>query len=310
MSATVWAAQLLLLPLLLQLCRAAPAPGPACSQPEVRGLPFCDVTLSVEARAADLVGRLALEEIGPQLTARSSPAIPRLGIPAFYWGTNTVHGINNAVTGGVLCLNATGRCVTIWPAGPNFGATFNASLFRQLGQTTGVEMRALNNVQWGPAARPDGLDGLVAWGPTINLVRDPRWGRIQETPSEDPFLNGVFAREVTRGLQEGEDPRYLLTAATLKHVRLGGGGGGGKEADCLPAHVRATVTPGPGRRCRCVIGSLPCTAWRTTTRRPGRTSRARTSTTWRRPLTWPTATSRTLRWLCAPSRPAAAVRPA
>ena len=62
------------------------APGPACSQPEVRGLPFCDTQLPFSARAADLVARITLEEIGPQLTARFSPAIPRLGLNAFYWG--------------------------------------------------------------------------------------------------------------------------------------------------------------------------------------------------------------------------------
>ena len=194
------------------------APGPACSQAETRGLPFCDTALPLAARVSDLVGRLNLAEIGPQLTARNSPAIPRLGIPPFYWGVNNVHGITNPVSGGELCLGA--KCATIWPSGPALGASFNATLFRAMGHNTGVEMRAFNNEQWGPAARADGMDGLSSWGPTINLVRDPRWGRIQETASEDPFLNGVFAREITRGLQEGEDPRFLLVAACLKHFAV------------------------------------------------------------------------------------------
>ncbi len=201
------------------ICGSVPAPGPACSQPEVQGLPFCDLQLSFAERAADLTSRLTLAEIGPQLTARFSPAIARLGIPAFYWGTNAVHGITNAVVGGEMCVPSTGRCATSWPSGPSLGAAFNTSLYRLLGQTTGVEMRAFNNIQWGPAARGvDGMDGLSAWGPTINLVRDPRWGRIQETASEDPFLNGQFAMQISRGLQEGNDTRYLLTVATLKHV--------------------------------------------------------------------------------------------
>ena len=145
------------------------ANGTACSQPETRGLPFCDTALPLGARADDLVARLTLEEIGAQLTARNSPPIPRLGIPAFYWGTNAIHGITNAVSGGVLCLDSTGRCVTIWPSGPGLGATWNASMWRLVGATTGVEMRALGNVQWGPVARPGvGMDGLTAWGPTIN----------------------------------------------------------------------------------------------------------------------------------------------
>lgn len=96
-----------------------------------------------------------------------------------------VHGITNAVSGGVLCTNVTGRCVTIWPSGPALGASWNASMWRLMGATSGREMRALGNIQWGPSARPDGMDGLTAWGPTINLVRDPRWGRIQEVPGED-----------------------------------------------------------------------------------------------------------------------------
>lgn len=69
------------------------APGPACSQPEVQGLPFCDTALPLTERVADLVARIALEEIGPQLTARYSPAIPRLGINAFYWGGESGRGV-------------------------------------------------------------------------------------------------------------------------------------------------------------------------------------------------------------------------
>lgn len=141
------------------------APGPACSQPETKGLPFCDTALPLTARVSDLVGRLTLAEIGPQLTARNSPAIPRLGIPAFYWGVNNVHGITNPTSGGVLCLGD--KCATIWPSGPALGAAFNATLYRTMGHNTGVEMRAFNNLQWGPAARPDGMDGLSSWGPCV-----------------------------------------------------------------------------------------------------------------------------------------------
>lgn len=192
-------------------------------QPEVASLPFCDQSLPYEARAADLVSRLLPEEIGPQLTARNAPPIPRLGVPAYYVGTNAIHGITNGGGGGALCVDSTGRCVTIWPSGPSFGASFNATLFRLLGNTTGIEMRAMNNLYWGPAAHnwtAQGMDGLTSWGPTINLVRDPRWGRIQETASEDPLLNGVFAREITKGLQLGADPRYIQAAATLKHFAV------------------------------------------------------------------------------------------
>ena len=146
------------------------APGPACSQPETKGLNFCNTSLPLEDRVADLVGRINLAEIGPQLTARFSPAIPRLGVNAFYWGVNNVHGITNPVNDGILCTPS-GKCATIWPSGPALGASFNATLFREMAHNTGVEMRAFNNLQWGPSARQNGMDGLSSWGPTINLIR-------------------------------------------------------------------------------------------------------------------------------------------
>jgi len=149
------------------------APGPACSQVETRNLPFCDISLPLTDRVSDLVSRLALNEIGPQLTARFSPAIPRLGVNAFYWGVNNVHGITNAVNDGELCL-ASGKCATIWPSGPALGAAFNATLYREIGHNTGVEMRAFNNLQWGPTARPQsGMDGLSCTSILLLSSRSP-----------------------------------------------------------------------------------------------------------------------------------------
>ena len=198
-----------------------PPPGPplngtACSQPESVAFAFCNRSLTTEERVADLVSRLTLYEIGPQLTARHSPAIPRLGIPSYYWGLNYVHGITNAVDGGDLCVGA--RCATIFPAGAALGASFNESAWRTMGVIGSTEMRAFNNVNWGPAARPSvGMDALVSWGPTFNLQRDPRWGRNQETVSSDPRVLSKFAVAIVRGMQEGEDPRYLKVGVTLKH---------------------------------------------------------------------------------------------
>ena len=197
-----------------------PPPGPglngtACSQPESAAWAFCNRSLTVEERVADLVARLSLYEIGPQLTARHSPAIPRLGLPAYYWGLNMVHGVTNPVDNGDLCVAE--RCVTIFPAGAAQGASFNATAWREMGRVAATEMRALNNIQWGPAARPGvGMDALVSWGPTINLQRDPRWGRNQETPSSDPRVLSKFAVALVRGMQEGEDPRYVRVGTTLK----------------------------------------------------------------------------------------------
>lgn len=184
-----------------------PPPGPslngtaACTQPETRDLPFCNMSLPFAARAQDLVGRVRLTDIGPQLTARNSPALPYLGLPPYYWGANFVHGITNAVTGGVLCLNAS--CVTIWPSGPGLGSSFNRTAWRTLGATSANEYRGLNNAQWNAAARPGGMDGLDSWGPTINLLRDPRcetWAlhrkrlsipRHSPTPSPPPTQGAV-----------------------------------------------------------------------------------------------------------------------
>jgi len=198
-----------------------PPPGPplngtACSQPESVAFAFCNKSLTTEERVADLVARLTLFELGPQLTARHSPAIPRLGIPSYYWGLNFVHGVTNAVDGGALCLGA--RCATIFPAGAALGASFNESAWRAMGVVGSTEMRALNNVNWGPAARPGaGMDALVSWGPTFNLQRDPRWGRNQETVSSDPRVLAKFAVAVVRGMQEGDDSRYVKVGVTLKH---------------------------------------------------------------------------------------------
>lgn len=189
------------------------APGRACSQPESATWPFCNVSLPLESRVADLVSRVSLAEMGAQLTSRESPAIPRLGIPAFYWGTNAIHGIT-----GSNCLQDAGVCPTSWPNGVAMAASWNATAWHLMGTVTGRELRALDNVQWSQMTQPNG--GLTAWGPTINLLRDPRWGRTQESASECPLVAGMYGAAVSAGLQvgDGADPRFLLAVATLKHM--------------------------------------------------------------------------------------------
>ena len=183
--------------------------GAACSQVASRALPFCDPALSLDARVEDLVGRLSLSELASQLTARSSAPVPRLGLPGFYWGTNQIHGI-----AGEHCR--AGRCPVSWPDGVSMAASFNATAWRLMGATAGVEMRALYNVLYANSSSP--ALGLTSWGPTINLLRDTRWGRSQESVSEDPLVSGVYAAEVSKGLQNGGDPRgFLLTVSGLKH---------------------------------------------------------------------------------------------
>ena len=213
--------------------------GAACSQAASRGLPFCDDSLPLDARVEDLVGRLSLSEIAAQLQARSSAAVPRLGLPGFYWGTNNIHGL-----AGGNCRAATGRCPVSWPDGVALAASFTASAWRAMGRTAGIEMRALYNLLYASAPAP--ALGLTSWGPTINLLRDTRWGRSQEAASECPYVSGVFGAEVSAGLQSGDDPRFLLAVSGLKHFAaysLEQYGPPGNPAEWTRQTFNALVTP-------------------------------------------------------------------
>lgn len=166
--------------------------------------PFCDVSLSMHERLTDLVDRITMGEAAYQLTARESKALPDIGLPAYYWGTNAIHGVQN-----VNCLK-NGICPTSFPAPVNYGATFDPSLAFEMGKILGDELRAYYNGQV--------HDALDVWSPTINLQRDPRWGRNVESPGEDPLLVGLYGVAYTRGIQEGpEYPKVAKVAVTLKH---------------------------------------------------------------------------------------------
>eukprot|EP00750_Incisomonas_marina_P026433 INCI5908.12.p1 GENE.INCI5908.12~~INCI5908.12.p1 ORF type:complete len:877 (+),score=138.79 INCI5908.12:217-2847(+) len=198
-------------------------PGPACSQAAAQKWPFCNTSLPLDDRISDLVDRITLQEAGPLLTARQSPAVPRLGIPAFYWGTNAIHGVARVANAACATKsdNKTKVCATSFPQALNIGSTFNRSIMKAVGFVIGKEMRALTRFN-GYA----GGVGLTSWAPTINIIRDPRWGRNQETVSEDPYLAGEYAAAFSSGLQFGVptvadqpfDPRFLLGVATLKHL--------------------------------------------------------------------------------------------
>ena len=176
----------------------------ACTQEGKDGFPFCDVSLPAHERLNDLVGRIDLKHAAWQLTARESTAIEELGLPAYYWGTNAIHGLQN-----VECL-ANGICPTAFPAPVNYGATFDMDLAYEMATILGDELRAYYNGQL--------QDALDVWSPTINIQRDPRWGRNAESPGEDPLLAGLFGIAYTRGVQEGpEYPRVTKVAVTLKH---------------------------------------------------------------------------------------------
>ena len=200
--------------------------GRAC-QPPHNTYPFCDAALSIEVRVADLIGRLQPEEIPPQLTARhnggGSPVhhpsnISRLGIPDYDWGLNCIHGVQSS------CVQDPASkavyCPTSFPNPVNFGATWNTSMAQEMGAIIGTETRAL----WLAGATEESgwsgmpVIGLNVWSPTINLARDPRWGRNQEAPSESPLINGDYGTAYAIGVQTGEDARYFKTLVTLKHA--------------------------------------------------------------------------------------------
>eukprot|EP01060_Flectonema_neradi_P015811 TRINITY_DN2245_c0_g1_i4.p1 TRINITY_DN2245_c0_g1~~TRINITY_DN2245_c0_g1_i4.p1 ORF type:complete len:826 (+),score=196.82 TRINITY_DN2245_c0_g1_i4:47-2479(+) len=174
----------------------------ACTQENTTSLPFCNTNLSMDDRIKDLITRFEDEEIGSLLTARQSIAIPRLGIPAYYWGTNAIHGIQNTQCVGNLCPTA-------FPAPVSLASSFNMSIVKDMGKVIGTELRAYYHSQ--------NHDSLDTWSPTINVNRDPRWGRNVESPSEDPHVCGEYGVAYTEGLQNGEDPSVMPATVTLKH---------------------------------------------------------------------------------------------
>ena len=139
----------------------------------------------------------------------SAPAISRLGIPAYTYWNEALHGV------------ARSGEATVFPQAIGMAATFDQDLLHSEGQVIGVEARAKYNEaqREGNAGR---YFGLNFWSPNINIFRDPRWGRGQETLGEDPYLTGVLGAQFIRGIQ-GNDPRYLTAAATAKHLAVHSG---------------------------------------------------------------------------------------
>lgn len=151
---------------------------------------FCNTSLSYADRAKDLVSRLNLTEKVQQLV-NNATGISRLGIPAYEWWSEALHGVSN--TGPGVHFNETVPGATSFPSVILSAASFNSSLWYILGQVVSTEGRAMYNV---------GLAGLTFWSPNVNVFRDPRWGRGQETPGEDPFVVAKYAVNYVRGLQE------------------------------------------------------------------------------------------------------------
>jgi beta-glucosidase len=187
--------------------------GPAAAQQQgAASLPFMNPSLPLEQRVDDLVSRLTMEEKAAQMI-NTAAAIPRLQIPAYNWWNEALHGL---VSGNV----------TVFPQVIGLGATFNSPLIKQMSTVISTEARARYNQsrqqqQTGGSAPGRGA-GLDFWAPNINIFRDPRWGRGQETYGEDPFLTARMGVSFVQGMQ-GDDPKYFKTVSTPKHFAVHSG---------------------------------------------------------------------------------------
>ena len=189
-----------------------------CQKKPQASYPFCNAELDLFSRTDDLVGRLTIEELIQQ-TSSIAPAIPRLGINAYNWRSNCMHGWSRSGGNWIDTLQW-----TVFPAPIGLGATFDTDLLYRAGQITSGEGRALHNVMLQEfKGESTEAAGLNCFSPNVNLFRDPRWGRGQETYGEDPYLLSMLGVTYTRGLQEGKDPRYLKVAACAKHFAVHSG---------------------------------------------------------------------------------------
>jgi len=171
-------------------------------------LPYLDPSLPAEQRAADLVHRLTLEEKATQLVNQAR-AVPRLKVPAYDWWSEALHGV--AVTG-----------TTEFPEPIGLAATFDAPGIHEMAIAIGTEARIKHAQALARKGRSGMMQGLDFWAPNINIFRDPRWGRGQETYGEDPFLTAHMGVAFVTGMQ-GDDPRYYRTISTPKHYAVHSG---------------------------------------------------------------------------------------
>lgn len=169
---------------------------------------FLNTSKSFEERAQSLVSLLSLEEKVSQLQ-HVSPAIPRFGIPAYNWWNECLHGV------------ARNGIATVFPQAIGMAATWNPQLIYNEAEVISTEARAKYKKAISENSR-DIYQGLTFWSPNINIFRDPRWGRGQETYGEDPFLTATIGTSFVKGLQ-GDHPRYFKVIATAKHFAVHSG---------------------------------------------------------------------------------------
>src|SRR5579864_6262804 len=214
---------------------------------------YRDSRLPLEQRVSDLVSRMTLEEKVSQLTHVADP-IPHLDIPGYNWWNEGLHGVARA---GVA---------TVFPQAIGMAATFDVPLMHDVAGTISTEFRAKYSATLHPDGSSDWYRGLTVWSPNINIFRDPRWGRGQETYGEDPYLTSRLGVAFVTGLQ-GSDPNYFKTVSTPKHFAVHSGPESTRhtvdviasrhdmEDTYLPA-FRATVMEGKAESVMCAYNSL------------------------------------------------------
>lgn len=192
---------------------------------------FNNPSLSIDERVQDLISRLSLEEKASQML-NGTPEIKRLNIPPYDYWNEALHGVGRSGT------------ATVFPQAIGLGATFDTDLALRVSSAISDEARAMYNV-----ANDKGYNlqygGLTFWTPNINIFRDPRWGRGQETYGEDPFLTASIGTAFVKGLQ-GDNPNYLKTAACAKHFAVHSGPEKARHefnADATPKDLWETYLP-------------------------------------------------------------------
>ena len=180
----------------------------SCKKELVYDFDFQNPTLQTEVRVKNLVGLMTVKEKISQMRY-DAPAIERLGIPTYNWWNECLHGVARAGE------------ATVFPQAIGMGATWNESLIFEMGTAVSDEARAKHH-KFAEEGKRGIYQGLTFWTPNINIFRDPRWGRGQETYGEDPFLTSRIGVNYIKGLQ-GDDPKYLKIVATAKHFAVHSG---------------------------------------------------------------------------------------
>ncbi len=173
------------------------------------GAIYPDPTQPIAARVADLISRMTLPEKVSQML-HGAPAIERLGVPAYNWWNECLHGVGRA------------GIATVFPQAIGMAATWDTDLLHRVAVAISDEARAKHHAALGEDGSSEQYYGLTFWTPNINIFRDPRWGRGQETYGEDPYLTARMGVTFIKGLQ-GDDPKYLKVAATAKHFAVHSG---------------------------------------------------------------------------------------